>query len=166
MNGKVVALVSDRADEIIDAFNKDQSFLMHLLLELQKEVGWLPREVIEKVSSRLSVPLTRIYHIATFYKTFSLTPRGRHQLSLCLGTACHVRGAPLIRDYLEQTLDIKAGETTADLAYTLEAVNCLGACALGPILVLDNVLHGSMTIHKTNRAIKGLDKKVVNEEEV
>jgi NADH-quinone oxidoreductase subunit E len=109
--------------------------------------------------------MSRIFEVATFYKAFSLNPRGRHQLSLCLGTACHVRGAPLIQDSLERTLGIKAGETTKDLEYTFETVNCLGACALGPILVVDNEYQGQVTLSKTNKILRQLGKKVVTDEE-
>jgi NADH-quinone oxidoreductase subunit E len=103
--------------------------------------------------------------VATFYKAFSLTPRGKHQFSLCLGTACHVRNAPLIKEHLERNLYIKAGETTSDLKFTFETVNCLGACALGPIMVVDGEYHGQMTIAKTNKILKNIEKKVVADEE-
>jgi NADH-quinone oxidoreductase subunit E len=109
--------------------------------------------------------MSRIFEVATFYKAFSLTPRGRHQLSLCLGTACHVRGASLIQENIERALDIKAGETTDDLEFTFETVNCLGACALGPILVVDEEYKGHMTLSKANKILKKLGKKVATDDE-
>jgi len=111
------------------------------------------------VGARLDVSLSRIYEVATFYKAFSLTPRGRHHLMLCLGTACHVRGASMIAGHIETTLGIKAGETSPDLEYTFETVGCLGACALGPILVVDGEYHGHMNIAKTTKILKSLGKK-------
>jgi NADH-quinone oxidoreductase subunit E len=103
--------------------------------------------------------------VATFYKAFSLLPRGKHQFQLCVGTACHVRNAALLGEHIERTLGIKPGETTADLEFTFETVNCLGACALGPILVLDEEYHGQMTISKANKILKKLGKKVESDDE-
>jgi NADH-quinone oxidoreductase subunit E len=103
--------------------------------------------------------------VATFYKAFSLTPRGRHQLALCLGTACHVRNAPQIQSHIERVLDLPAGETSADLEFTFETVNCLGACALGPILTVDGEYHGQMTLSKTNKILKNLGKKVKTDDQ-
>ena len=150
----------DKIDQIISNYQDNQSSLMQILLDIQRENNWISKEIIEKVSKKLNVPLNRMYHIATFYKIFSLTPRGRHQISLCLGTACHVRGAPLIGEHIESSLDLKAGNTSSDLEFTYETVNCLGACALGPIMVVDEEYHGQMTISKTNKIFKKLGKKV------
>jgi len=103
--------------------------------------------------------------LGTFYKAFSLEPRGRHEMKLCTGTACHVRGVPLIKDNIERVLQIQSGETTPDLEFTFETVNCLGACALGPILVVDGEYHGNISISKTNKILKKLGKKVKIDEE-
>jgi NADH dehydrogenase subunit E (EC 1.6.5.3) len=151
--------------EIIQRYGQDKSFLVPILQDVQKRFNYLPKEALNNVSTLLGVPLSKIYHVATFYKAFSLTPRGKHQFSLCLGTACHVRNAPLIGEHIERTLGIKAGETTSDLEFTFETVNCLGACALGPILVVDEEYHGQMTIAKTNKVLKNLGKKVAADEE-
>jgi len=151
--------------EIIQRYNQDKSFLIPILQDVQKQFNYLPREALNQVSILLGVPLSQIYHVATFYKAFSLLPRGRHQLQLCLGTACHVRNAPLIEEHLERSLGIKAGETTADLEFTFETVNCLGACALGPILVADGEYYGQMTISKANKILKQLGKKVESDDE-
>ncbi|WAC07603.1 MAG: NAD(P)H-dependent oxidoreductase subunit E [Thermodesulfobacteriota bacterium] len=151
--------------EIIKRYGEDKSFLVPILQDVQKRFNYLPKEALNNVSTLLGVPISQIYHVATFYKAFSLTPRGKHQFSLCLGTACHVRNAPLIKEHLERNLYIKAGETTSDLKFTFETVNCLGACALGPIMVVDGEYHGQMTIAKTNKILKNIEKKVVADEE-
>lgn len=157
--------MKEKVTEIISKYDKDKSFLIPILQDVQKAFNYLPREALDAVSEGLDVPISRIFEVCTFYRAFSLTPRGKHQLSLCLGTACHVRGAPLIGDHLERTLGIKAGETTRDLEYTFETVNCLGACALGPIVVVDGEYQGNMSIAKTNKLFKKLGKKVETDEE-
>ena len=128
--------MKDKVNEIIQKYDSDKGFLVPILQDVQKEYNYLPKEALDALSSLLDVPMSRIFEVATFYKAFSLTPRGRHQLSLCLGTACHVRGATLLQENIERALEIKAGETSDDLEFTFETVNCLGACALGPILVV------------------------------
>jgi NADH-quinone oxidoreductase subunit E len=157
--------MKEKVNKIIQKYDSDKSFLVPILQDVQKEFNYLPREALNAVSSILSLPLSRIFEVATFYKAFSLTPRGRHLVSLCLGTACHVRGAPLIQDHIERTLNIKSGETTDDLEFTFETLNCLGACALGPVLVTDEEYHGQITISKTNKIFKKLGKKVETDEE-
>lgn len=143
---------------IIDKYEGDKGFLVPVLQDVQKELNYLPREALDLVSEYLDVPISRIFEVATFYKAFSLDPRGRFQLALCKGTACHVRGVPLIIDHIERELDIKEGETTEDLEYTFETVNCLGACALGPVMVVNEEYHGQMNIAKTSRLLKKLRK--------
>lgn len=157
MNAKVT--------EIVQKYHNDKGFLVPILQDMQKEFRYLPKEALQALSTVLDVSMSRIFEVATFYKAFSLKPRGRHQLSLCLGTACHVRGAPLIQGTIERALDIKAGETSKDLEFTFETVNCLGACALGPILVVDDEYQGQVTLAKTNKLLKKLGKEVATDEE-
>jgi NADH-quinone oxidoreductase subunit E len=157
--------MKNKVTEIVQKYNSDKGFLVPILQDVQKEYNYLPREALNALSTVLSLPISRIYEVATFYKAFSLTPRGRHQLSLCLGTACHVRGATLLQDNIERTLDIKAGQTSDDLEFTFETVNCLGACALGPILVVDEEYKGHMTLSKANKILKKLGKKVATDDE-
>lgn len=133
--------------------------LLGLMQSLQKEFGYLPEEAMRLTSQRLKVPLSQIYSLATFYTAFSLKPRGKHHISLCLGTACHVRGAHQILDRLEGALKIKAGETTEDLNLSLQTVNCLGACALGPIGVVDGEYHGNLTPARAEAMVKELKKE-------
>jgi len=154
-----------KVTQIVQKYGSDKGFLVPILQDVQKEYNYLPREALAAVSTTLGVPMSRIYEVATFYKAFSLTPRGRHQLSLCVGTACHVRGAPLLQDHIERVLNIKSGQTTDDLEFTFETVNCLGACALGPILVADEEYEGQVTMSKTNKIFKKLGKKVASDEE-
>ena len=131
---------------------------MPLLQDVMGEYGYLPEKVLKNISQELNIPLSRVYGLATFYKSFSLTPRGKHLISVCLGTACHVRGAPRIVEKLERDLRIKAGETTRDLKFTLETVNCLGACALGPLIVIDGKYHGRMNSVKMDKVLQKVGK--------
>ncbi len=146
----------DKIDQIIDKHDCEASSLLQILLDIQSENSWLPREALGKVSKRLDVPLTRIQHIATFYKAFSLVPKGRHKVHICVGTACHVRGASRILDTVEEATGIRPGETDLELKYSLETVNCLGCCALGPVMEVDGKVHGKMTPVKTSEALKNL----------
>ena len=130
-----------KIDQIIDRHHTDKSALIQILLEIQRENRWLPRTTLERVSKKLGVPLSQTYHIATFYKAFSLIPQGRHSVSVCLGTACHVRGAPRLLDKVTDALNICPGETSPDRKFTLSTVNCLGCCALGPVMVADGEYH-------------------------
>ncbi len=148
---------NDRVDQIINKHQGAASSLIQILLEIQKENRWLPKEVLEKVSQRLQVPLSRIQHIVTFYKAFSLVPRGRHEIHVCMGTACHVRGAPRVLDTVQDLTGIKPGETDVDLKFTLETVNCLGCCALGPVVEVDGKHHGKLAPAEIGDVLKKYD---------
>jgi NADH-quinone oxidoreductase subunit E len=132
-------------DRIIDEHHGEASSLIQVLLEIQAENHWLPREALLRVGERLQVPMSRIRHIATFYKAFSLVPKGRHEVHVCVGTACHVRGATRILDKVKDLTGISPGETDLDLKFSLETVNCLGCCALGPVMVVNGKTHGKLT---------------------
>ena len=144
---------SDRVDQIIDEHQGEASSLIQVLLAIQSENHWLPKEALERVSEKLQVPLIRVQHIATFYKAFSLVPKGRHEIHICMGTACHVRGATRVLDTVQDLTGIKPGETDLDLKFSLETVNCLGCCALGPVMEVDGKVHGKMSPVKTADAI-------------
>ena len=146
-----------RIDEIIDKHHGEPSSLIQVLLEIQSENHWLPKEVLERISEKLSVPLTRIQHIATFYKAFSLVPKGRHEIHICMGTACHVRGASRVLDTVQEATGIRPGETDLDLKFSLETVNCLGCCALGPVMEIDGQTHGKMSTAQTADILKNYD---------
>ncbi len=143
-----------KIDAIIDKYPNDPSSLIQVLLEIQREYRWLSREALEKVGARLKVPLSRIQQIVTFYKAFSLIPKGRHEINVCTGTACHVRGAPRLLDALQDSMGIKPGETDLDLRFTLETVNCVGCCALGPVMVIDGEYHGKMAPARSEDVLK------------
>lgn len=130
-------------EKIIDKYNSDKSALIQILLEIQKQNRWLPRDTLMLVSKKLGIPLSQVYRVATFYKAFSLIPQGRHLFTVCMGTACHVRGSPRLLDRVETALKIKPGETSSDQKFTLETVNCLGCCALGPVIVVDGNYHSN-----------------------
>jgi NADH:ubiquinone oxidoreductase subunit E len=154
-----------KVKEIIAAYGNDRSFVIPIMQDIQRAFNYLPREALDSLVENLGVARSLVYHLATFYRAFSLTPKGKYRLSLCLGTACHVRGAPVIADHITRTLGIKAGETTPDGEFSFETVNCLGACALGPILVVNDEYHGQITIAKTNKVLVALGKKVETDEE-
>lgn len=138
-----------RIDQIIDSHRGEASSLIQILLDIQGENSWLPDDAMKRVSERLSVPFDRVRHIATFYKAFSLVPKGRHQVHICMGTACHVRGAGRILDKVQELTGIGPGETDLELKFSVETVNCLGCCALGPVLEIDGKTHGKVSPAET-----------------
>ena len=140
-------------DEIIDKYGSDASTLIQVLLETQSKNRWLPKDTLKHLSQRLNVPLTQVYHIATFYKAFSLIPKGRHSVSVCLGTACQVRGAPRLLDRVVEALKIQPGETSEDMQFSLDTVNCLGCCALGPVMVVDSEYYSKPTTQVLEQVI-------------
>jgi NADH-quinone oxidoreductase subunit E len=144
----------DKVDEILDRYVGEEGVLIQLLLDIQGELNWIPREAMGRISERLKVPISQIYRIASFYKTISLSPRGKHMVSVCLGTACHVRGGSRIMDRAREILGINEGETTPDMEFTLERVNCLGCCALGPVVVVDGEYHGKMATAKVEEILE------------
>jgi NADH-quinone oxidoreductase subunit E len=143
----------DTIDKILDKYPSDASSLIQVLLEIQRANRWLPQEALEKISNRLKVPLNRIRQIDTFYKVFSLVPKGRHEIHVCTGTACHVRGAPRVLDSVQNAIGIGPGETDSDLKFSLETVNCVGCCALGPVIVIDGQYHGQMNARKVTATL-------------
>lgn len=148
---------NEKIDQIIDKHNCEASSLIQILLDIQSENHWLPKEAIERVSEKLNVPLSQIQHITTFYKSFSLVPRGRHEVHVCTGTACHVRGAQRVLDTVQEQIGIKPGETDVDLKFTLETVNCLGCCALGPLMVVDGEYHGNIVPAQLEDVLKNYE---------
>lgn len=154
---KTAAATDGKIDQIIDKYQGDASALIQVLLEIQSENHWLPKEALEKVSKKLEVPLNQIQHVATFYKAFSLVPRGRHEIQVCMGTACHIRGAPRVLDVVQDLLGIHPGETDLDLKFSLETVNCLGCCAMGPVMVVDGKYHGKTVPAKVEDVLKNYD---------
>jgi len=149
--------IKQKVKAILDMHQHDQGMLVGILQDIQAQYKYLPRQVLEEVSRGLKVPLTQVYSVATFFKAFSLKPRGRHLINVCLGTACHVRGGVRILEKVERELGVRRGETTKDLKYTLETVNCVGACALGPIVIIDEEFSGGMTTDKVKPLLDSYD---------
>jgi NADH-quinone oxidoreductase subunit E len=139
-----------RADEIVDSYQADRTCTLAILQDLQAEYKYLPREAIIQTAARLGVTLGEVYRMATFFRAFSLEPKGEHTIKVCMGTACHVRGAVQILEQFERDLGIKAGETSRDRRFSLEVVMCLGACALGPVVVVNEDTHGEMSPDKAH----------------
>lgn len=144
----------EKIDTIIRDYEFDRSSLIAILQDAQAEYGYLPKEVLKHVAARLDIPLIQVFGVATFFRAFRLKPRGRFLVRICLGTACHVRGAPSVLEETERKLKVKAGETTDDGLFTLETVNCLGCCALGPVIVVDDETVGQMTATRVASLLK------------
>jgi NADH-quinone oxidoreductase subunit E len=142
-------------EKALKKFQTERRDLIHILHYIQEEYGYIPGEAISATAKHLNISESEIYGVLTFYKAFSLTPRGKHLITICMGTACHVRGAPVILDEFERQLGQKAGETSEDGQFTLETVNCVGACALGPIAIADGEYQGQL---KTKDVEKLLEK--------
>lgn len=148
-----------KIETIIKSYVGKKGIAIPLLQEINIKFGYLPKEVLEEIANKIDLPLSQLYSLATFYKSFRLRPQGRHKILVCLGTACHVRGAERVVEKLERELGIKRGETSKDLEFSLDVVNCLGVCALGPLMVLDGKYFGEMTPHKVDNILKDLRKK-------
>ncbi len=133
--------VCETVSKAASGYQGDKDMLIQILLDLQSKFGWLSREALREVSNQLEVPITRVYQIASYYKGFSLYPKGRHIITVCTGTACQVRGAVRLLDRISTMLNLKSGETSSDMRLSLETVNCLGCCAMGPMVVMDGVYH-------------------------
>ena len=141
-------------DAILEKHPKDPSSVIQVLLDIQNELYYLPKDILEKVSTSLDVPPSRIYHLATFYKAFSLKPKGKYPIAVCTGTACHVQGAVKILEQLERELHIKEGETTSDKKFSVESVRCLGCCGLAPVVTVGKHLHGKVPVSKVAKILK------------
>jgi NADH-quinone oxidoreductase subunit E len=144
----------EKVSEIVGKYQADQSSLIAILQDIQEECSYLPRETLLQVSKEMNVPLSRVLSLATFFRAFSLKPKGKHPIHVCLGTACHVRGAQLILEKLERELGIKSGETSEDLHFSLDAVRCLGCCGLAPVVQVGEDVHGKITPAKVAGLIK------------
>jgi NADH:ubiquinone oxidoreductase subunit E len=139
--------------DILSGFSRDKSNLVSILQEFQRELGYLPEEVISSVADYLRLSPSTVYSIATFYPRFKLVPSGKKVICACRGTACHVRGGGRVLREIEKKLGIKAGETSPDMEYTLETVSCMGACVLAPAIMVDDEIHGQMTPQKVSEVL-------------
>ncbi len=141
-------------DPILRRHPREPGSIIQVLLDVQQELYYVPRDVLEYVSSSLGVPVSRSYHLATFYKAFSLKPKGKYPIAVCTGTACHVQGATKIIDQISRELRIKEGETTPDKLFSIESVRCLGCCGLAPVVTVGKNLHGKVPLSKVPRILK------------
>jgi NADH-quinone oxidoreductase E subunit len=141
-------------EQTCQKYENSQESLIMILQDIQGEYKYLPEPALREVSTRLNVPLSQVYGVATFYKAFSLQPRGKHLIQVCCGTACHVKGAPLVVDRLERALGIKCGNTTKDKKFTLETVRCVGACALAPVVMIGEDTYGRLTQDAVDKVLK------------
>jgi len=146
--------MKEQVEKIVDKYRTEEIDLVAILHEINSSMRYLPKEALEVVSEELSIPLSRLYGMASFYRGFNLEPRGEHEIHVCLGTACHVRGGARILDRLSEKLGVGPGETTADQKFTLNRVNCVGACALGPLVVVDQRYHGRLDPLKAERLLE------------
>ena len=153
---KVKAIVesyTEKVDSLIDSYADEKEQLISLLQDIQAEFNYLPGDVLIKISQKLDIPLSQVFSVATFFRAFSLKPKGRHLVTICTGTACHVRGGQRLVDKIERDYGIKPSETTEDMKFTLETVNCLGCCALGPVVVVDGKYESQVNADKLDRVL-------------
>ena len=141
-------------DRIIDRHGRDRSSLIAILQDVEEENNWICEDHLRQVARELGLPITQVYGVATFYRALSLKPRGKSIIKVCVGTACHVRGSGLIVDEIGRQLDIGPGETTQDMSYTLEVVNCVGACGMAPVVIVDDTYHPGVKPHRAKKLIK------------
>ena len=146
-------------DLIVDKYQEKRTALISILHDVQDRYKYLPEEALKMVASRLRMDINEIYGVATFYKSFTLIPQGKHSITLCLGTACHVRGGPKILRELKGLLHIEPGQTTVDRQFSLNVVNCLGVCAIGPVMMVDRKFYGEMGPIRAKRIIEKLNNK-------
>lgn len=148
----------DKIDQILEKYNSDPAEILEILLDIQEEEGYLPRSSLCHLSEKLDLPLTSIYLMATFYEALNLKPLGRYQFHVCTGTACHVRGASRVLDKFKSELKLNPGEVTPDLNFGLKTVNCVGACALGPVVVAAGKYYGNMSALKVKDLLEHYSK--------
>lgn len=146
-----------KIDRLVKKNGNGRNSLIPILQDIQLELNWLPEEALEIVALELGIPLIDVYGVTTFYRTFSLKPRGKHIVTVCLGTACHVRGGQRVADTISRELGINPGETSENMKFTLETVNCLGCCAIGPIIMVDGEYYGGMTSQKALTLLKRIE---------
>ena len=146
--------VQQKSDEIVNRWGGKPENIIEMMHDIQNDLNYLPRDIMFEISKKAQVPLSNIYSLATFFNAFSLKPRGKHQVCVCLGTACHAYGAPKIINILEKELGISCGETTQDMKFGLEVVRCVGACGIAPVVSIGKDLYGKVTIQGTTKLLK------------
>lgn len=148
-----------KAEEILARWNGKPENIIEMMHDIQNEINYLPRDLLFEISKRASIPLSRIYNVATFYNAFSLKPKGKHRICVCLGTPCHALGAPRIVSALERELSIKCGDVTPDMKFSIETTGCVGTCGLAPVVVIGEDLYGPLTVSGVPRLIRKYESK-------
>jgi NADH-quinone oxidoreductase subunit E len=148
---------AEKVENLIDSYIDKKEQLISLLQDVEAEFNYLPQDVIIRISQKLEIPLSQVFSVATFFQAFSLKPRGRHTITVCVGTACHVKGGQRLVDKMERDFGIQPGETTDDQRFTLETANCLGCCALGPVVVVDGKYEGQVNPDKLDKILKNYE---------
>jgi len=143
-----------KVEDLIDSYIDRKEQLISLLQDVQAEFNYIPQDIIVRISQKLDIPLSQVFSVATFFQAFSLKPRGRHTVTICLGTACHVKGGQRLVDKMKRDFHIEPGETTDDERFTLETANCLGCCALGPVVVVDGKYESQVNQEKLDKILK------------
>ena len=151
---KEIDVISAKAQEITGRWENKPENIIEMMHDVQNEFNYLPKDVMFKVSENTNVPISKMFNIATFYNAFSLKPKGEHQINICMGTACHVKGASKVLDNLKKRLNIKEGETTEDMRFSLEAVRCVGCCGLAAVMTVDDDLYGEIKLNKIDKIVK------------
>ena len=146
-----------KVEALIDSYVDRKEQLISLLQDIQAQFNYLPQETLVKISRKLEIPLSQVFSVATFFQSFSLKPRGRHTITVCLGTACHVKGGQRLVDKMARDFNLEPGETTRDERFTLETANCLGCCALGPVVVVDGKYESQVTPDKLEKILKNYE---------
>ena len=143
-------------DEIVDRYDGDEGMLIPMMQDLQEECGYLPATQLRRLAVKLDVPLSRLHAVATFYASFRLAPKGQHEVTLCVGTVCHLKGAGHISEMICKEFQVEAGGTTADGLFSYQPVNCVGACALAPVMIVDGEYHDGVTVDSAREVLRGL----------
>lgn len=146
-------------EDVASGFAKNQKELIHILHKIQEKCGYIPADAITRIANQLKISESEIFGVLTFYKAFALQPKGENQVTVCLGTACHVRGGVQIVEEMERKLKIKVGQTSPDGKFSLETVNCLGCCAIGPVVVVNGKYHSHVTVKKVDSVLKELSNQ-------
>jgi len=151
------AVNMEKVNQIIDGRIADRGSLIQILLDVQQSYHWIPPAAAALISERIDVPLSQVYRVASFYKSLSLTPRGKHFAKVCMGTACYVRGGKEVMEKASEILGVEAGGTTADMKFTLEKVSCIGCCSLGPMITVDSEYYGKISPEKVVEILENYD---------
>ncbi len=158
MSEVVEDTLAQQIDAIVDRYGANEQFSLAMLQDTQKTYNYLPREALERIATQLDLSMGEVYRLATFFAAFSLEPKGDYVIKVCLGTACHVQGSQRILEQLERDLGIKAGQTTAGGKFSVEEVRCLGACALAPVILVNEEIHGKMSGAAASKLVEKLSK--------